>query len=239
LDSNRDTDVVVGDDSLLLIEQITKQYPSFNSYLSRSYLSDPKLQNLDADKRFVLNLVASKGLGSTSEFKLAQRILALDPVYKRIHLYSARQYMPALLKQNNVILIGGRVSNPWEALFQEKLNFDEDMRFEDLGVSSVTNHTPQAGEEAVNTGTDQVGYCVVAYLPNPSQNTFVLLMEGTNSEATEAAGDFLLSETQLAGFLQKLHATTFPPFEVLLRISQVRGTPLTATVEAYRTYPNR
>jgi len=238
-DSGHDTDVVIGDDSLLLIEQITKQYPSFNSYLSRSYLSDPKLQSLGPDKRFVLNLVASKGLGSTSEFKLAQRVMALDPLHKRVHLYSSRQYMPTLLKQDNVILIGGRASNPWEGLFRDKLNFNEDMKFKDLGVSSVTNHVPQAGEEAVNTSTDQIGYCVIAYLPDPSLNTFVLLMEGTNSEATEAAGDFLLSEAQLSGFLKKMHATTFPPFEVLLKISQVKGTPLTATIAAYRTYPSQ
>jgi hypothetical protein len=113
------------------------------------------------------------------------------------------------------------------------------MKFKDLGVSSVTNHVPQAGEEAVNTSTDQIGYCVIAYLPDPSLNTFVLLMEGTNSEATEAAGDFLLSEAQLSGFLKKMHATTFPPFEVLLKISQVKGTPLTATIAAYRTYPSQ
>jgi hypothetical protein len=75
------------------------------------------------------------------------------------------------------------------------------------------------------------------YLPNPSSGGEVLLMEGTSAEATEAAGDFLLSEDQLSNFRNNLHVTRFPYFEALLKISAVRGTPLTVTIEAYRTYP--
>jgi hypothetical protein len=77
----------------------------------------------------------------------------------------------------------------------------------------------------------------VAYLPSPAQNTAVLLLEGTGSEATEAAGDFLFSEEQLSGLLKKFGTRTFPPFEVLLKISQVKGTPLTTSIEAFRTHP--
>jgi hypothetical protein len=64
-----------------------------------------------------------------------------------------------------------------------------------------------------------------------------LIVEGTGSEATEAASDFLSSEEQMAGLLHRFHAKSFPPFEVLLKINQLRGTPLSATVEAYRIYP--
>jgi hypothetical protein len=77
---------------------------------------------------------------------------------------------------------------------------------------------------------------VVAYLPNPDHDGKVLLLEGTSSEATEAAGDFLLSD-KFSAFHQMLHTTGLPYFEVLLKTSQVRGTPLTVTIEAYRTYP--
>jgi hypothetical protein len=66
----------------------------------------------------------------------------------------------------------------------------------------------------------------------------VLLIEGTGAEATEAAGDFLLSDDQLSAFKKLLRADKFPYFDVLLKVSSVPGTPLTATVEAYRSYPN-
>jgi hypothetical protein len=61
---------------------------------------------------------------------------------------------------------------------------------------------------------------------------------GTNAEATEAAGDFLLSEDQLSNFKKKLQLNKLPFFEVLLKVSSVRGSPLTETIEAYRTYAN-
>lgn len=232
-DTSRDTDVVLSDDSYLLIEQISKQSTPLFGYLNRTYLYQAQSGSASADTRFVQGLIATKGLGNTSEFKLAERILALDPLGKNLHLYSARQYMPALVKQDNLILIGGRVSNPWAELFENQLNFVENTRFENYGVTMVTNRAPAPGEPAVYMSTDSVGYCVVAFLPSSDQNGKVLLIEGTSAESTEAAGDFL-SEEQFAAFRAKLHRDTLPYFEVLLKTSQVRGTPLTVTVESYR-----
>jgi hypothetical protein len=237
MDSSRDTDLVLSDDSFLLIEEIGKKQTPFYGYLGRSYMGPQESVGLVPQLKFVQELLAAKSLGNTSEFKLAQRILALDPLEKKVHLYSARQYMPALVKQDNVILVGGRISNPWSELFESRLNFVENTSFEGLGVTTVTNRAPAAGEQATYVSTDSVGYCVVAFLPNPGRDGKVLLIEGTSSEATEAAGDFLLSAEQFARFRNMLHTTQLPYFEVLLKTSQVRGTPLTATVEAYRTYP--
>lgn len=232
-DTSRDTDVVLSDDSYLLIEQISKQSTPLYGYLNRTYVYQAQSGSASADARFIQGLIATKGLGNTSEFKLAQRILALDPLGKNIHLYSARQYMPALVKQDNVILIGGRGSNPWEELFENRLNFVEITKFENYGVTMVANRAPAPGEPAVYLSTNTVGYCVVAFLPNSDQNGKVLLIEGTSAESTEAAGDFLSGE-QFAAIRAKLHGNTLPYFEVLLKTSQVSGTPLTVTVEAYR-----
>ncbi|HEX4032379.1 MAG TPA: hypothetical protein VHX20_18585 [Terracidiphilus sp.] len=233
MDSSLDTDLVLSDDSFLLIEEIEKKQTPFYGYLGRSYLAPEQSPSL----RGVQDLLASKSLGNTSEFKLAQRILALDPQQKKVHLYSARQYMPALVRQDNVILIGGRISNPWSELFEGQLNFIENTGFEGLGETTVTNRAPAAGEPHVYVSTDSVGYCVVAYLPNPGHEGKVLLIEGTSSEATEGAADFLLSPDQFSAFRNRLHSAQLPYFEVLLKTSQVRGTPLTAVIEAYRTYP--
>ncbi|HVU48093.1 MAG TPA: hypothetical protein VHD85_18335 [Terracidiphilus sp.] len=237
LDSNRDTDLIISDDSFLLMEEIAKKQTPFYGYLGRSYLAPQESAGLSPQLRAVQDLLASKSLGNTSEFKLAQRILGLDPLQKKVHLYSARQYMPALVRQDNIILIGGRISNPWSELFEGKLNFVESTGFEGLGKTTVINRAPASGEPHSYVSTDAVGYCVVAYLPNPGHEGKVLLIEGTSSEATEAAADFLLSPEQFSTFRNMLHTAQLPYFEVLLKTSQVRGTPLAATVEAYRTYP--
>lgn len=238
LDANRDTDIVLSDDSFLLIEEISRKTTPFYGYLNRSYIDQIQTGNASPEARFIQGLVASKTLGNTSEFKLAQRLMALDPLGTKMHLYTARQYLPSMVKQDNVILIGGIVSNPWGELFESQLNFVEETKFEGFGVTIVTNRKPRSGEQSTYVSSDTDGYCVVAYMPNPGQDGKVLLLQGTSSEATEAAGDFLLSEDRFTALRNLLHGPQIPYFEVLLKTSQVRGTPLSATIEAYRIYPN-
>ena len=62
-------------------------------------------------------------------------------------------------------------------------------------------------------------------MPNANHNRLVLLIEATHAEASEAAGDFLLSESQLSNFKKMIHRGTFPFFQVLLKVSALRGTP--------------
>jgi len=240
LDPHQDTDIVVGDSAFLLVQSMNKKAFSFNDYLSRSYISQLLAQKLSPDGRLALSLFTSKSLGNSSEFRVAQRIQALEPRSETMRLYNAREYIPALLKRDNVILIGARISNPWEELFDNRLNFVLTTDFNN--PAAVTNRAPVPGEKSFYTVTDNVGYsvgyCAIAYLPNTSQNGKVLLIEGTSSEATEAGGDFLLSEDALSNFQRMLHAAKLPYFEVLLKTSQVRNTPITATIVAYRIYPN-
>ena len=162
---------------------------------------------------------------------------------QKMHIYSARDFMPDLIKRDNVVLIGGSLTNPSEELFEDRLNFT--IKFDKNGSPTIINKVPRTSERnsyigsgtSIGSGTDYE-YCLVAYLPNPDRNGVVILLEGTDAVSSEAAGDFLLSEDQLSDFEKILHVTSFPYFEVLLKISEVRGTPLTETIEAYRTYPN-
>jgi len=183
----------------------------------------------------LLNRVLRWNLGSQDEFKLAHRIMALDPLGKSIHLYDARDYMPDLTNRDNVILIGGSISNPWDDLFKDRMNFG--LRFDTDGAIAVVNRAPTGSEAPIYAQSNSVQYCVIGYLPNPTHSGQVLLIEGTGAEATEAAGNFLLSENQLANFKKALHLDRLPYFEVLLKVSSVQGTPLASTVEAYRAYP--
>lgn len=236
LNAAPDTDVVLADASFGLIQDINRKSFSFSDYQTRSYITQLQAQNLTPDLRTVLSRVTVWNLGDQDDFKLARRILALDPLGSRIHLYNARSYMPDLTKRDNVILIGGRISNPWDDLFESHMNFTA--KFSTDGSITVINRSPAAGEQQEYAQTEATQYCVISYLPNPDHHGAVLLIEGTGAEATEAAGDFLLSEYQLSALKKLLHADRLPYFEVLLKVSSVPGTPLTAAVEAYRGYPN-
>jgi hypothetical protein len=234
LNANPNTDVVISDASIGMVQAISQTTFPLRDYLSRAYVSQLQAEDLSPDTRAALNRILAWNLENPDEVRLARRILALDPLGQAIHLYDARNYMPDLIRRNNVILIGARRSNPWDELVESRTNFV--VKYDSNGL--ITNRSPAAGELQTYTSTDLVDYCVVAYLPNPDNNGIVLLIEGAGAEATEGAGDFLLSEEQLSNFKKMLHVNTLPYFEVLLKVSSVRGTPLGATIEAYRAYPN-
>ncbi len=229
LGANPSTDVVISDAGIGLTEALSRQTFTLDQYLAHSYFGQLQAGPYSPDMHAALNRILSWNLASPDEFMLARRILALDPLGKQLHLYNARNYMPDLVKHDNVILIGARKTNPWDEIFDNQMNF-----ITEFDSPRVINRAPAAGEQAVYPETGSVGYCVIAFLPNPSHNGVVLLIDGTNAEATEAAGDFLLSEDQLSAFKKLLHVSELPYFQVLLKVSSVRGTPLSTTVQAYR-----
>lgn len=233
LNANSDTDVVTSDAGFGVVETLSRKQFSLNDYLAHSYVSQLDGANLTPEMHGALDRILAWDLANPYEGLLARRILALDPPGRKIHLYNARNYMPELIKRDNVILIGARKSNPWNELFDDRLNF-----ITDFDSPRVVNRVPVAGEQPLYVASHSVGYSVVAYLPKADQSGVVLLIEGTNAESTEAAGDFLLSEVQLSNFKKMLHVTKLPYFQVLLKVSSVRGTPFTATIQAYRVSTN-
>jgi len=238
LGARQNTDILLADTSFALVEDITRHSIPLNDYLSRNYINKVQSTKLSQDRRLDLDMIMRRNNGSLGDFRAAQRILALDPLGKNFHMYSARDYTPALVNQDNLILIGARKSNPWVDLFAGNLNFLAEYDI-DRSVDYIRNLAPAAGEQATyapppapSTG----GYCVVAYLPNPQQPGKVLIIAGTDSAATEGGGDFLTSEDQLSRFQKMINATTLPYFEVVLKTSNLNGTPIDAKVVAYRTH---
>lgn len=229
-----ETDIVLADASFGLLQDIDRKSFTLDDYVNRSYSAELRSERISPDLRPVLDRISSWNLGSQDEFMLARRLLALDPTGNFIRLYSARNYMPVLTKRDNLILIGGRLSNPWQDLFELHSNFA--LNFAPDGSITVTNRKPGQNEQAKYVQTASSQYCLVSYLPNPDNTGIVLLIQGTDAEATEAAGDFLLSGDKLAAFKKQLKVDRIPYFELLLRVSSVPGTPLTTSIEAYRLY---
>jgi len=233
------TDIILADTSFALIEDISRRSIPLSEYLSRNFVNTVQTPNLSPDRRADLAMIMQRNNGSLGDFRAAQRILELDPPGKNFRLYSARDYTPALVKQDNIILVGARKSNPWVDLFADGLTFTAEYDT-DRARDYIKNKAPAAGEQAryesmplPTTG----GYAVISYLSNPQQSGKVLILAGTDSAATEGAGDFLTSEDQLSRFEKMLHVTSLPYFELVLKTTNLNGTPIDAQIVAYRTYP--
>lgn len=236
LDNERDTDVVLEDSSFLLVQNLDRRTFFLNDYMQRTFIGEIGRQQLDPAMRENLDLVWGKKLDRASDVELAVNILALDRASKDVHLYNARDYSSAPLARNNVILLGNPTANPWDQVFEDRLNFRETPNNSQMSV--VTNNAPAAGEQRTYVSPLDTSYCAIAYLPKADHSGNILLIQGTTSEATKAGGDFLLSEEKLSDFENRLHSNKIPYFELLLKVSHVSSMPLTSSIETYRVYPN-
>ncbi|MDE3103725.1 MAG: hypothetical protein KGK08_01000 [Acidobacteriota bacterium] len=230
VDGDRPTNIVLGDSSFALIQDLGGKSFGLEDYLGKTYLS--RIQEPDPRMQAALQRIYGWGLGGQGDFALASRLLALAPGSTTMHLYSARSYDANLIKDGNIVLIGSRYTNPWVELFANTTNFT----FVPDNPMEIVNHSPAPGEQAVYTWPDAVGYCIVSFLPTPDNTGNALLIQGTSSEATQAAGDFLLSEEQMSMLEQRAGTKHLPYFELLLRTSWVKGTAYDTRVVAFRPH---
>lgn len=239
LRSHSQTDIVLADASLALTEDLVQHPIPLGNYLNSGYIRQIETMDLSPDRRSDLAQIFNRNLVSFGDFRAAQQILALAPVSSSLRLELSRYYMADSLKHDNIILIGGKKANPWVSLFDDQMNFSLDYDAEHP-QGFVTNRKPQLGEQGIYavpvTPNSLVGYSVIAYLPNPSHTGNAILLAGTDSDATNAAAEFLTSEAKLEKFQNLLHLRKFSYFEVLLKTSRLSGTSLNAEMIAYRAY---
>jgi len=238
--SHQEIDIVLPDASVSLTEDIIGHPMSLSEYLNHNYMRLPQSLNLSSDRITDLNGIFAHNLVTMGDFRAAQQILALTPLSPSLHLTFSRFYTADSVKRNSFILIGGKKANPWVRLFDDQMNFSLDYDNEH-SQSFIANRHPQAGEQAVYAVAMDpnafIGYSVIAYLPNPSRTGNVIILAGTDSDATSAAAEFLTSEEQLSKFQSTLHLQKLPYFEGLLQTSRLSGTSFSAELLAYRTYP--
>lgn len=236
--NNYQTDIVLPDDSATVIEEITNHSTTLGNYINHDYMRQIQSMDLSTDRKADVEDIFGHNLITYGGVVAAMKIMALDPLSPNLHLTASRFYGADALKRDNVILLGGKKANPWVYLFDDQLNFD--LESQENGVV-VVNHHPQGTEQAVYgesySNKGPVGYSVIAFLPNPSRTRNTIIIAGTDSDATNAAAEFLTSENQLVKLSNTLHTDRLPYFEALLKTSQLTGTSFNAEIVAYRTYP--
>ena len=236
-DSGEEVDIVTADTSLSLVEDILKQPVSLDDYLDYKYKNRVDLPGLTPEMRTTINMILGRNLGSVGDYQVAERVMSLSAHSPNLKMASARAYTPESIKANNVILIGGPQSNPWVDLYKDRMDF-----YTEYDVvqqrSKFVNRAPAPGEQPVYElfAEPNQGYSIVAFVPNFSRRRFALIIAGTDSQATLAAGEWVTSREGLAVIRQKAPGGKFPFFEVLLSSSKLAGTPLRVEVKAFRIH---
>jgi hypothetical protein len=145
------------------------------------------------------------------------------------------------LKDSHVILFGGRLSNPWLDLYEDRLAFP--LRTFDQGVGFL-NRRPAAGEPdswGDSTGDGTLTYGRIALLRNTGDNANALILTGMGMPETEAAAELLLQPDLYQRFPDalRMRLQTLPSHvEILFSARRVgRAVGYETQVVAWRTLP--
>jgi hypothetical protein len=212
------------------IQELLARDLTLRDYLSPAYplnLAESASPELQRVIRFMgmrqTTSIASVSTG-TRFVEFGQR-RGVNAVLRHPRHVNAREF-----KTDNFILLGSRLSIPWVELFEPSLNFPmviepETHRF------YLQNRSPQAGEPPrfSRSTADDVTYADIALLPNTERSGTVLILNGIDMIAVEAAGEFAMNGSLSASLQDRIR-----PVEVLLRVRSIAGTASKSEIVAIR-----
>jgi hypothetical protein len=143
------------------------------------------------------------------------------------------------LSPGHVVLIGRPLSNLWNEMFENKLNFHF---YSDLQRNLIIcqNRSPQPGEQAeylpVNEGAKRTVYASISFLPNLNNAGNALIIAGNSSGAQDIAAEFVTNEKLLKAFTDKIRQgeDRLPYFELLIRTITLAGVAQESEVVTHR-----
>jgi hypothetical protein len=236
---NHQIRLVFCDPEIVNIQRLLNYSVTLSDYANQRYWPD----NMKPDARRIFQAISFRGASVAAvdvgiALKIDDQIL---PVTKRAtQMHTARSMrLGDFQAEDSFVLFGSPRSNPWVELFQDQLDFS--FEFDNARKAEfIRNRHPRNGEPpayvptAEGWGTGHA-YAIVALVGNPEQHGQVLLLAGSNAEATEAAGKLVLNFDSLSKILKSAGIDSNGPvrhFEILLRVSTMAGSPNTFEVVA-------
>lgn len=224
------TNIVISDAVFREIQYFLGRDLSLSEYLAPGY-PNTLLASAKPEVQPVIAFLGRQQTTSIGSATLGSRLLAFGsrmgggPVIRYPRHINAREF-----NTDNFILLGSRLSIPWGELFEPSLNFP-------LVTDPAThqfylrNRSPRQGEQAEyrESGNQEETYADIAVLPNLAGTGTVLVLNGIDMVAAEAAGEFAMN----GSLSSKLASNRFG--EILIRVRAIAGT--VASIEVAATRP--
>ena len=235
--ANLSTTVIVPDHTFAMVQEASNQHVDLATYLRRS--SSPEHENLRQLEK-ILPAFSIRRYTTFDGVSTAVRVTQLAEQFGgRVVVRYARDMTLRELSPGHVVLIGRPLSNLWNEMFENKLNF---YFYSDLQRNQIIcqNRSPQPGERAeylpVDEGAKRIVYASVAFLPNLNNAGNALIIAGNSSGSQEIAAEFVTNEQLLKGFTDKIRQGTerLPYFELLVRTTTLAGVAQEPEVISYR-----
>lgn len=229
--------VIYSDSGIALWQRLNNEDLNLGDYLSHKYLNGHNTQQLE---------IASQRATSPADINTSLHIERIAAALGgQVNTYFARNVNADLLHRGNLVLIGSRRSNPWVEIYEPTLNFQ--LRINPRTQSpEFFNRSPKPQESPVygipdlrerdKTASGQfiqeaeekefVSYGVVALRKECGTSHLVLLLEGLNLQATQAAGDLVTDPQMLEQLLENMGikpGSNVSPFDALFQVTSLPG----------------
>jgi hypothetical protein len=233
--------VVLCDSALVVVNGLRKQVLTVEEYAQRVEQTHAPLPEALPGGATPLRFPGGRLITSFRDAaflaSLTERGTALGYRFRTSH---ARLVQSRDFRAGSHILLGSSWSNPWIALFEEKLNFRFAQDAE--GRYGIVNSHPRQGEQAFYYATPEaahngLSWARIAVAPNLSGNGRVLLISGLHTESSEGASEAALSE-EFAVSVEKAmggpRLAELKVAELLLEVRAVDGTVQGKRLVAWR-----
>jgi len=238
---NRNTLIVPADSGFGILQNLTGRLAGLEEYANGNYLFDLKpLPGLSYEN---LNDLRQQRYTSVVCLNIAAMLTQL-PEFSGSHseIRYARSITTEDLTSSNAILLGSTHTNPWVSLFEKNLNFRLEYMPE-VDQSFVLNQHPAASEQARyangTADTANLTYGAIDYLPSLDGKGHVLIIQGLNMAATQAAADTLFNSNEMRPILKQaaLPNGSLKSFELLVETRSIGASAPGGQIIATRFYP--
>ncbi len=236
--SQHPTNIVVSDCPLVMAESLTGKVIPLKDYIDKRYISELKPD--------IARSVASSEWTSLADSMIIAKIVkATAPLQSTVTIRYARSLSVRDLESSNLVFLGSSYSDPWISEFDPERNFVVEL-IPTRATLAYRNRSARPGEPAWyyaygKDGKSDETYGLVTFLPNLHHNGNVLILEGTTTEGTEAAGDFMTDSnaaSRLRKALKLKSGEALPYFQLLLKTTMLGGAATKMQAVAYRVIPN-
>lgn len=233
--------IVIADSSLVIVQNVLQKSIKLNEYIDRSYRDLIGIVP-NAGVRDALQMISHRQYTSLADATLSSELSAIGTrMGSSAAVRFARHLNIRDFHSGNFVLIGSSHGVPWVELFEPNLNF----QFERIGSGQrfgIRNKKPLDGEATIYEGTQpssapQQSFATISMVPNLGNNGIVLMLTGITMEATEAAGEFAISDEfpkVLAKVFGASSAEKLPYFQIFLKATSMAGAPHKVDVVAWR-----
>lgn len=237
---NRNLMIVPPDSGLGILENLTGQTVTLEEYASGKYLTaNTAVPGLAPDN---YNDLRGQRYTSMVGLKIASSLLQLPEfIPSRAEIRDARDMSLEDFKNSDVILIGSVHANPWVELFEKNLNFELTYTNK-VDQSYIVNKEPLGAEKKIyrngGDGNQNRTYGVIDYLPNLHNTGHVLIIQGLNMAATQAAAELLFNREAIQPVLEKARRSdgSLNRFELLIETTSIVATSPSAHIIGMRFY---